>query len=211
MIIARPRSSWRCPKGTTVSSRDGMASTRSGRRKIGPQCCGDRRESRDETPGLEQGREYEREPRKDRAQSLEIQHQCRRHGGEQPRNSFLGFRSTGDMRSPESRRDGGGCMGWMFRRPYGTRLVEIVPWKPGLRKAPSWAIARRPYGTRGPGSPSKTVRAPPPVRLLCSHRCGGYDLGVGSSCSVRCGLIEVCDEDTPAAKRRCHCGQGAER
>ena len=151
--------------------------------------------------------------------------QSRRNAAQWPRSTISAEGTTGnspgihswgsgarpDTRSPESRRDGGGCKGWMFRRPYGTRLVEIVPWKPGLRKAPSWAIARRPYGTRGPGSPSKTVRAPPPVRLLCSHRCGGYDLGVGSSCSVRCGLIEVCDEDTPAAKRRCHCGQGAER
>ena len=38
MIIARPRSSWHRPKETTVDSGDGMASTRSGRRKIQPQC-----------------------------------------------------------------------------------------------------------------------------------------------------------------------------
>jgi len=138
MIIARPRRSSRHPNETTVSSRDGMASTRRGGRRIEAQCRGDRRESRDETPGLwgrvvnpsvspaGTGHNYSRS-------SLSAEGTA----GNSPGIHSWGSGARADMRSPESRRDGGGCTGWMFRRPYGTR---------------------------GPGSPSKAVRARPRIR-----------------------------------------------
>jgi len=110
-----------------------MASTRSGRRKIQHQCRGDRRESRDETPGLEQGRESEREPRKYRAQLSRSSISAERTAGNSPGIHSWGSVARADLRSPESRRDGGGSRRLVFRRPYGTRLVDLVPSNPGLR------------------------------------------------------------------------------
>jgi len=88
--------------------------------------------------------------------------------GNSPGIHSWGSGARADMRSPESRRDGGGCTGWMFRRPYGTRLVEIVPSNPGLRKAPSWAIPRRPLRDSGAGLTQQNCSCTNQLRLLDS-------------------------------------------
>ena len=53
--------------------------------------------------------------------------------GNSPGIHSWGSGARADMRSPESRRDGGGSAGLVFRRPYGTRLVDLLPSNPGLR------------------------------------------------------------------------------
>ena len=133
MIIARSRSSWHRPKDTTVSSRDGMASTRSGGPKIQAQCRGDRRESRDETPGLEQGRETSVGPVGTGHNYSRSSISAEGTAGNSPGIHSWGSGAGADMRSPEFRRDGGGSAGLVFRRPCGTRDECSLPSAPGLR------------------------------------------------------------------------------
>ena len=71
-----------------LPGRDGLDSD--GGRKIHTSVPRRQTRSRDETPGLWQGRESASEPRRDWARLLRIQHQCRGHGG-QWRTALAGF------------------------------------------------------------------------------------------------------------------------
>jgi len=141
----------RHPNETTVSSRDGLASTRRGGRKIQAQCRGDSRESRDVTPGCSRVVNPSVSPARTGHNYSRSSISAEGTAGNSPGIHSWGSGARADMRSRESRRDGGGCTGWMFRRPYGTRLVDRVPSNPGLRKASSWAIPRRPLWDSGAG------------------------------------------------------------
>jgi len=116
--------------------------------------------------------------------------QCRSHGGQQSRKFWPAWsraasaegtagNSPGihswdsggrtNISSMKSRRDGGGWARLVFRRPCGTR-GRCGAWRtnPGLRlwlRPGLFSVV--PHGTRGPGSPSKTVRAPARRARLC--------------------------------------------
>jgi len=147
MIIARPRSSWRRPKETTVSSRTGWprlgagvvrsslsAAGTGGRAMMKRRGC-----SRVVNPSLSPAGTGHNHSRS----SISAEGTA----GNSPGIHSWGSGARGDMTSPESRRIGGGSAGLVFRRPLRDSGGGCVA-GPAL----SWGPARG-EGTPGNGAP----------------------------------------------------------